>query len=68
MTLDTRIATAITSAVKQANQPAEVGSLLAAWIGRVMDGSENPDNRDALVRHVEALYDAVQCTIDEDEE
>jgi hypothetical protein len=68
MNLDTRISTAINAAVRKEGQPNEVASLLTAWIGRVIDGSESADTRDALLRHVEALYDAVECKIEEYEE
>lgn len=67
MTLDTRISTAIQGAVRNADQPPDLASILSTWMGRVMDGAESADNRDALMRLVDALYDSVQLPpIEED--
>jgi hypothetical protein len=61
------IVEAVESATADAGQPSEVARQLISWLETVADGSESFEDREAVSRRCEFLYDSVLLENGDDE-
>jgi hypothetical protein len=68
MTLDPRVREAIVNAVAAEGQSTALADRLLAWFEALSSNDTSLEDRDAVTRHVELLYEATTTTGDADGE
>ncbi len=57
--IDPRMRDAIKDATAKAGQNDSVASRLCSWLEKLLDGTEEIENRESVFRHLDSIYDAI---------